>query len=115
VALIDDIFSIKLRKEGFEQTTIDIHKQFLQQSQFEIVFEGEGKREILVMTATLTCNTAVTRFDQKLIDPELETKQHDIKIRFLEKLDPSGGGVVKRILERWVTATPLAISAVTSP
>lgn len=115
VALIDDIFSIKLRKDGFDPTTIDIHKQFLQQSQFEIVFEGEGKREILVMTATLTCNTAVTRFDQKLIDPELETKQHDIKIRFLEKLDPSGGGVVKRILERWVTATPLAMSAVNTP
>ncbi|KAG2174868.1 hypothetical protein INT43_005930, partial [Umbelopsis isabellina] len=115
VALIDDIFSIKLRKDGFDPTTIDIHKQFLQQSQFEIVFEGEGKREILVMTATLTCNTAVTRFDQKLIDPELKTKQHDIKIRFLEKLDPSGGGVVKRILERWVTATPLALSAVNSP
>ncbi|GAB5589561.1 hypothetical protein Unana1_04461 [Umbelopsis nana] len=117
VSLLEDVFFIKLRKDGFEPTTIDIHKQFLQQSQFNIVFEGEARREILVMTATLGSNyEAVTRFDQKLIDPELTTRQHDLKIRFLEKLDPSGGGVVKRILERWVSANSLAsISGTPSP
>lgn len=117
MSLLEDVFFIKLRKDGFEPTTIDIHKQFLQQSQFDIVFEGEARREILVMTATLGSNyEAVTRFDQKLIDPELTTRQHDLKIRFLEKLDPSGGGVVKRILERWVSANSLAsISGTPSP
>ena len=115
VALLEDLFSIKLRKDGYEATTIDIHKRFLQQSQFNIVFEGDARREILVMTATLTSTESVTRFEQKLIDPQLNTKQHDIKIRFLEKLDPSGGGVVKRILERWVSASSLAsISGIVS-
>jgi hypothetical protein len=107
VALLEDIFSIKLRKDGFDDTTIDIHKNFLQQSEFNIVFEGDARREILVMTATLSSREVVSRFDQVLIDPESTAKQHDVKIRFLEKLDPSGGGVVKRILERWVTANPL--------
>jgi hypothetical protein len=107
VALLEDIFSIKLRKDGFDATTIDIHKNYLQQSEFNIVFEGDARREILVMTATLSSREMVSRFDQVLIDPESTEKQHDLKIRFLEKLDPSGGGVVKRILERWVTANPL--------
>lgn len=116
VALLEDVFSIKLRKDGHLATTIDIDKHSLQQSRFDIVFEGEARREILVMSATLTGHEAVTRFDQKLIDPQLITKQHDIKIRFLEKLDPSGGGVVKRILERWVSASSLAsISGTSSP
>ncbi|CAO3688805.1 unnamed protein product [Umbelopsis vinacea] len=116
VALLEDVFSIKLRKDGHLATTIDIYKHSLQQSRFDIVFEGEARREILVMSTTLTGHEAVTRFDQKLIDPQLITKQHDIKIRFLEKLDPSGGGVVKRILERWVSASSLAsISGTSSP
>ncbi|KAI9279024.1 hypothetical protein BC943DRAFT_363931 [Umbelopsis sp. AD052] len=107
VALLEDIFSIKLRKDGFDATTIDIHKNFLQKSDFNIVFEGDARREILVMTATLSSQEVINRFDQVLIDPESTAKQHDVKIRFLEKLDPAGGGVVKRILERWVTANPL--------
>lgn len=114
VALLEDIFSIKLRKDGFDDTTIDIHKNFLQQSEYNIVFEGDARREILVMTATLSSREVVSRFDQVLIDPESTAKQHDVKIRFLEKLDPSGGGVVKRILERWVTANPLVSMVPTS-
>jgi hypothetical protein len=107
VALLEDTFSIKLRKDGFDATTIDIHKNFLKQSEFNIVFEGEARREILVMTAILSSRELISRFEQTLIDPELTAKQHDIKIRFLEKLDPAGGGVAKRILERWVAANSL--------
>lgn len=103
VTLLDGHFSVRLCKDGGEQTTIAIDKKDLIDAEFEVISEGDVPllREILRMKI-MPEKISVQAFGKIMqID-----KQNPIQIRFLEKLDPSGGAVVKRILQRWLVTVP---------
>jgi hypothetical protein len=105
VTLLDGHFSVRLCKDGGEQTTIAIDKNDLMDAEFEVVSEGDGPllREVLRMKI-MPEQKSIKAFGQTMqID-----KQSPMQIRFLEKLDPSGGAVVKRILQRWLVTIPQA-------
>ncbi|KAL0076245.1 hypothetical protein J3Q64DRAFT_1825719 [Phycomyces blakesleeanus] len=101
VTLVDGHFSIRLCKEGFPPTTLDIDKRDLQQASFDVITEGQLGREVLIMTCS-PGGEIIERFNTLLIKP----RESNVRIQFLEKLDPTGGAVVKRILERWLSALP---------
>ncbi|RUS33685.1 hypothetical protein BC938DRAFT_470578 [Jimgerdemannia flammicorona] len=98
VTLFDDHFEIKLQKEGHQRTNIEVWKESVESSEFEILREGADGREVLLMRATVA--QYMTRFDSELLNPE--RSETAVVFRFLEKLDPNGGAVVRRILERWL-------------
>ncbi|KAI9010398.1 hypothetical protein CLU79DRAFT_710538 [Phycomyces nitens] len=98
VTLVDGHFSIRLCKEGFPPTTLDIDKRDLQQASFDVITEGQLGREVLIMTCS-PGGDVIERFNMLLIKP----RESSMRIQFLEKLDPTGGAVVKRILERWLS------------
>jgi hypothetical protein len=103
VTLLDGHFSVRLCKDGAEQTTIAIDKKDLMDAEFEVVSESDAPllREVLHMKV-MPEQRSIEAFGQTIqID-----KQNPIHIRFLEKLDPSGGAVVKRILQRWLITIP---------
>ncbi|KAF7724321.1 hypothetical protein EC973_001167 [Apophysomyces ossiformis] len=102
VTLVEGFFSIRLCKDGFGPSTVDIDKAHLQNSQFEIITEGHLGREVLIMTCFPSGGQVENRFNTTLIKPN----DYRMKIHFLEKLDPSGGAVVKRILQRWLSTVP---------
>ncbi|GAA5807910.1 hypothetical protein MFLAVUS_001290 [Mucor flavus] len=99
VTLLDGHFHIRLCTEAGEQSLINLEKSDLTDAQFTISQEGEAnnRREILIMTIP-TLKKSIQIFSQTLAPA--------ITIRFLEKLDPSGGAVVKRILQRWLVTVP---------
>ncbi|KAI7863337.1 hypothetical protein BDF14DRAFT_1845206 [Spinellus fusiger] len=97
VTLIDHFFSIRLCKEGYAPTTLNIDKRNIQQTTFQVIKEGQLGREVLIMT----CVPENGALETLLIKPSTR-----MRIQFLEKLDPSGGAVVKRILERWLSTLP---------
>lgn len=98
VTLFDDHFQIRLQKEGHERTGIDVWKESVEASDFEILREGADGREVLLMRAVVA--QYLTRFGSELLNPE--RGETVVVFRFLEKLDPNGGAVVRRILERWL-------------
>ncbi|KAG0184777.1 hypothetical protein DFQ28_010518 [Apophysomyces sp. BC1034] len=107
VTLVEGSFSIRLCKDGFGPSTVDIDKSHLQNAQFEIITEGHLGREVLIMTCFPSGGRVEDRFNTTLIKPN----DYRMKIQFLEKLDPSGGAVVKRILQRWLSTAPAALSS----
>ncbi|KAI8384562.1 uncharacterized protein BYT42DRAFT_265865 [Radiomyces spectabilis] len=100
VTLVDGHFSIRLSKEGLAPIVLDVDKRELQNAGFMVTTEDQIGREVLIMTCSPSVGETARRFDINLI-PSHST--YTITIRFLEKLDPSGGAVVKRILERWLS------------
>lgn len=103
ITLLDRHFSLRLCKDGCEQTTINFDKADLTDAQFEVVSEGvlPLQREVLRMKIAPQSKT-ISAFNQTFtVD-----KTHTIHVRFLEKLDPSGGAVVQRILQRWLVTVP---------
>lgn len=104
ITLLDRHFSVRLFKDGCDQTTIEFDKKDLTNAVFEVVTEGEAalKREVLKMKIVPTETKKITAFKKNMkID-----KKNGVNIRFLEKLDPSGGAVVQRILQRWLVTAP---------
>lgn len=99
VTLVGDKFAIRLTKDG-SNATMDISKRLLQNTKFEVVKEEPSKREVLIMKCVLGGGEPINRFGIDLLVPDDES--HSMSIRFLEKLDPNGGAVVQRILERWL-------------
>ncbi|KAG2235906.1 hypothetical protein INT48_008209 [Thamnidium elegans] len=99
VTLLDGHFHVRLCTEPGEQSLINLEKTDLTDAQFTISQEGDAnnKREILIMTIP-ALKKSIQILDQTLAPT--------ITIRFLEKLDPSGGAVVKRILQRWLVTVP---------
>ncbi|KAI9262502.1 hypothetical protein EDC94DRAFT_640649 [Helicostylum pulchrum] len=99
VTLLDGHFHVRLCTEAGEQSLINLEKSDLTDAQFTISQEGEAnnRREILIMTIP-ALKKSIQIFSQTLAPA--------ITIRFLEKLDPSGGAVVKRILQRWLVTVP---------
>lgn len=104
ITLLDRDFSVRLCKDGCEQTTVKFEKKDLTNAVFEVVTEGEAalKREVLKMKIVPATAKKITAFGKTMkID-----KKNGAHIRFLEKLDPSGGAVVQRILQRWLVTEP---------
>ncbi|KAK4509049.1 uncharacterized protein ATC70_007399 [Mucor velutinosus] len=104
ITLLDRDFSVRLCKDGCEQTTVKFEKKDLTNAVFEVVTEGEAalKREVLKMKIVPATVKKITAFGKTMkID-----KKNGVHIRFLEKLDPSGGAVVQRILQRWLVTEP---------
>ncbi|KAL9539051.1 hypothetical protein MBANPS3_010498 [Mucor bainieri] len=104
ITLLDRDFSVRLCKDGCEQTTVKFEKKDLTNAVFEVVTEGEAalKREVLRMKIVPATAKKITAFGKNIkID-----KKNGVHIRFLEKLDPSGGAVVQRILQRWLVTEP---------
>lgn len=101
VTLLDGHFHIRLSTGTAEQSLINLEKSDLRDAQFNITNEGDASlsREVLTMTL-LPLNRSV-----QLLSKTIDEK-HAIKVRFLEKLDPSGGAVVKRIIQRWLITVP---------
>ncbi|OBZ82682.1 hypothetical protein A0J61_09265, partial [Choanephora cucurbitarum] len=104
ITLLDSHFSIRLSRDGSDPATIEIEKNDLQNADFEVVTEGEkpSLRDVLKMKVMPQEAKSIHAFDQMIP----VSREHPIQIRFLEKLDPSGGAVVKRILQRWLVTVP---------
>ncbi|KAI8378660.1 hypothetical protein EDC96DRAFT_492717 [Choanephora cucurbitarum] len=104
ITLLDSHFSIRLSRDGSDPATIEIEKNDLQNADFEVVIEGEkpSLRDVLKMKVMPQEAKSIHAFDQMIP----VSREHPIQIRFLEKLDPSGGAVVKRILQRWLVTLP---------
>lgn len=98
VTLLDGHFHIRLCSTG-EQSIINLEKSDLVNAIFEISTQGDATapREILTMTLT---PLQTIQIGQLMFPPQ------PITIQFLEKIDPSGGAVVKRILQRWLVTIP---------
>lgn len=103
VTLLDGHFHIRLCMG--EQSLINLEKSDLENAHFEISTQeatGEdastGPREILTMILSPLSRTI--QIGQFSCPPQ------PITIQFLEKIDPSGGAVVKRILQRWLVTVP---------
>jgi hypothetical protein len=103
ITLLDSFFSIRLCKDGYEQTMVQFDKKELADATFKVLNEGDlqNPREVLKMTIATEPKTITAYGNTALID-----RQHPITVRFLEKLDPSGGAVVQRILQRWLITFP---------
>ncbi|KAG0742927.1 hypothetical protein G6F57_004251 [Rhizopus arrhizus] len=103
ITLLDSFFSIRLCKDGHEQTMVQFDKKELADATFKVLNEGDlqNPREVLKMTIATEPKTITAYENTALID-----RQHPITVRFLEKLDPSGGAVVQRILQRWLITFP---------
>jgi hypothetical protein len=102
VTLLDGHFHIRLcSAETGEQCLINLEKSDLAEARFEISQEGEPSaiRELLTMTIP-PLSKPLEIFSKSL------ASSPSITIRFLEKLDPTGGAVVKRILQRWLVTVP---------
>ncbi|CEP13250.1 hypothetical protein [Parasitella parasitica] len=103
ITLLDRHFSVRLFKDGCDQTTIEFDKKDLTNAIFEVITEGEAalKREVLKMKIIPANVKKITAFGKNI-----KIDKHGVNIRFLEKLDPSGGAVVQRILQRWLVTAP---------
>lgn len=101
VTLLDGHFHIRLSTGTAEQSFINLEKSDLTDAQFNITNEGDASLSREVLTMTLLPLSRSFRLLSRTID-----EKHAIKVRFLEKLDPSGGAVVKRIIQRWLVTIP---------
>lgn len=101
VTLLDGHFHIRLSTGTAEQSFINLEKSDLTDAQFNITNEGDASLSREVLTMTLSPLNRSVQLLSKTID-----EKHAIKVRFLEKLDPSGGAVVKRIIQRWLVTIP---------
>lgn len=101
VTLLDGHFHIRLCVTTGEQSLINLDKSDLADAQFEISQQGEQSAQREILTMTISPLSRSIQIHQQLLFP-----QQPITIQFLEKIDPSGGAVVKRILQRWLVTIP---------
>ncbi|RCI04655.1 hypothetical protein CU098_011851 [Rhizopus stolonifer] len=99
ITLLDSFFSIRLCKDGHEPMLIQFDKKELADSVFQVLNEGglQNPREVLKMIVATEPKKITAYGSTATVD-----KEYPITVRFLEKLDPSGGAVVQRILQRWL-------------
>ncbi|KAF9899222.1 hypothetical protein EC991_009278 [Linnemannia zychae] len=95
VILFENHFQIKL-VQGGERTEIDVWKEGIEGTEFEVVDVGDGE-SMIVMKALL--RQYLTRFDKELLNPD--RNESLIIFRFRERLD-GGGPSVKPLLEHWL-------------
>ncbi|ORY94562.1 hypothetical protein BCR43DRAFT_564854 [Syncephalastrum racemosum] len=102
VILVDNCVAIRLSKAGFQSTTINIDKHFLQDTDFTIDKEGDAtNRDILTVSCVPTGGGGVYLFNTCLIIPH--EKSLKITFRFLEKVDEHHvEGVVTRVFGEWL-------------
>ncbi|KAF8980021.1 hypothetical protein BGZ46_004734 [Entomortierella lignicola] len=96
VVLFENHFQIKLIHAG-ERTDIDIWKEGIEGTEFQVVDVGDGE-SMIVMKAQL--NQYLSRFQKDLLNPD--KNETSIVFRFRERLD-GGGPPVKPLLEQWLT------------
>ncbi|KAF9574772.1 hypothetical protein EC968_005558 [Mortierella alpina] len=102
MVLFENHFQIKLISGG-ERTEIDVRKEGIEETEFQVVDVGDGE-SMIVMKALL--RQQLTRFDKELLNPE--RGECLIVFRFRERLD-GGGPPVKPLLEQWLkTEVPVA-------
>ncbi|KAI7901351.1 uncharacterized protein BX663DRAFT_544123 [Cokeromyces recurvatus] len=102
ITMLDRYLSVRLCKNECEQTTIELHKKDLINATFEVVNEwytADQQREVLKMKVSPPDSKTCLVFGQSI-------HSHPIVIRYLEKLDPNGGAVVQRIIQRWLITAP---------
>ncbi|KAF9117522.1 hypothetical protein BGW39_002095 [Mortierella sp. 14UC] len=95
VILFENHFQIKLIQGG-ERTEIDVWKEGIEGTEFQVVDVGDGE-SMIVMKALL--RQYLTRFDKELLNPD--RNESLIIFRFRERLD-GGGPSVKPLLEHWL-------------
>ncbi|KAF9138131.1 hypothetical protein BG015_002476 [Linnemannia schmuckeri] len=95
VILFENHFQIKLI-QGDERTEIDVWKEGIEGTEFQVVDVGDGE-SMIVMKALL--RQYLTRFDKELLNPD--RNESLIIFRFRERLD-GGGPSVKPLLEHWL-------------
>ncbi|KAK3812663.1 MAG: hypothetical protein J3R72DRAFT_67968 [Linnemannia gamsii] len=93
--LFENHFQIKLMQGG-ERTEIDVWKEGIEGTEFQVVDVGDGE-SMIVMKALL--RQYLTRFDKELLNPD--RNESLIVFRFRERLD-GGGPSVKPLLEHWL-------------
>ncbi|KAF9998367.1 hypothetical protein BGZ79_007958 [Entomortierella chlamydospora] len=96
VVLFENHFQIKLIHAG-ERTDIDVWKEGIEGTEFQIVDVGDGE-SMIVMKAQLRQH--LSRFKKDLLNPD--KNETSIVFRFRERLD-GGGPPVKPLLEQWLT------------
>ncbi|KAF9956107.1 hypothetical protein BGZ72_003009 [Mortierella alpina] len=102
MVLFENHFQIKLIFGG-ERTEIDVRKEAIEETEFQVVDVGDGE-SMIVMKALL--RQQLTRFDKELLNPD--RNECLIVFRFRERLD-GGGPPVKPLLEQWLkTEVPVA-------
>ncbi|KAF9544020.1 hypothetical protein EC957_000289 [Mortierella hygrophila] len=104
VILFENHFQIKLIQGG-ERTEIDVWKEGIEGTEFQVVDVGDGE-SMIVMKALL--RQYLTRFDKELLNPD--RNESLIIFRFRERLD-GGGPSVKPLLEHWL-ATDIPVPPV---
>ncbi|KAG0327541.1 GATA-binding factor 2 [Dissophora globulifera] len=106
VVLYENHFQIKLIQGG-ERTEIDVWKEGIEGTEFQVVDVGDGE-SMIIMKALL--RQYLTRFDKELLNPD--RNESLIVFRFRERLE-GGGPSVKPLLEHWL-ATDIPVPPATS-
>ncbi|KAF8980235.1 hypothetical protein BGZ52_004116 [Haplosporangium bisporale] len=96
VILFENHFRIKLT-QGREKTEIDVWKEGIECTEFQITDVGDGESMIVMKALS---RQYLTRFDKELLNPD--RNESLIVFRFRERLD-GGGPKVKPLLEHWLT------------
>ncbi|KAG0352998.1 hypothetical protein BG005_007629 [Podila minutissima] len=96
VILFENHFRIKLM-QGREKTEIDVWKEGIEGTEFQITDVGDGESMIVMKALS---RQYLTRFDKELLNPD--RNESLIVFRFRERLD-GGGPKVKPLLEHWLT------------
>ncbi|KAG0337555.1 hypothetical protein BG000_005268 [Podila horticola] len=96
VILFENHFRIKLT-QGREKTEIDVWKEGIEGTEFQITDVGDGESMIVMKALS---RQYLTRFDKELLNPD--RNESLIVFRFRERLD-GGGPKVKPLLEHWLT------------
>ncbi|KAI9316011.1 hypothetical protein BX666DRAFT_1859656 [Dichotomocladium elegans] len=110
VTLKNTCFSVNLNKDDNPPATVNIAKRDLRNAKFEVT-EDDGtdtQKALLILTLDAAEGPTIRAFDIDLLSPDDNTQQ--MVIKFLEKRDINGDGIVKRILETWLD-TPIVSEA----
>ncbi|KAG0285466.1 hypothetical protein BGZ96_010282 [Linnemannia gamsii] len=97
VVLFENHFQIKLMHGSNERAEIDVYKEGIEGTEFQVIDVGDGE-SMIVMKALLRQH--LSRFDKELLNPD--KNENSMVFRFRERLD-GGGPPVKPLLEQWLT------------
>ncbi|CAG8496653.1 9524_t:CDS:2 [Paraglomus occultum] len=100
VALYQEYFKIKLSKEGFDRTSIDIWKDTIEDIQYSSEIDPVTRSPLLVFKANV--GQYLTRFDQELLSPDRNETLVIFKcVNMPTTGDNSGANDLKIILQSW--------------
>ncbi|CAG8622464.1 5966_t:CDS:2 [Paraglomus brasilianum] len=100
VALHQEYFKIKLSKEGFDRTSIDIWKDTIEDIQYSSEIDSATRSPLLVFKANV--GQYLTRFDQELLSPDRNETLVIFKCVNMPTIgDNSGANDLKVILQSW--------------